>query len=88
MLHSLLKACLQICLMCELLKGDILMPQNNNITDEEEIMSEEEKNEVTENPENEAVSDSETEALKKELETQKDQFLRMAAEYDNFRKLT
>ena len=29
------------------------MPQNNNITDEEEIMSEEEKNEVTENPENE-----------------------------------
>lgn len=64
------------------------MPQNNNITDEEEIMSEEEKNEVTENPENEAVSDSETEALKKELETQKDQFLRMAAEYDNFRKRT
>ena len=38
MLHSLLKACLQICLMCELLKGDIIMPQNNNITDEEEII--------------------------------------------------
>ena len=64
------------------------MPKNKNTTDEEEIMSEEEKNEVTENPENEAVSDSETEALKKELETQKDQFLRMAAEYDNFRKRT
>lgn len=30
----------------------------------------------------------EAEALKKELEKQKDQFLRMAAEYDNFRKRT
>lgn len=59
------------------------MPKNNN-TDEEEIMSEEEKIEVTED----AAADSETEALKKELETQKDQFLRLAAEYDNFRKRT
>lgn len=49
----------------------------------EEIMSEGSENttEISEvNPE--------VEALRQELETQKDQFLRMAAEYDNFRKRT
>ena len=60
------------------------MPKNKNTTDEEEIMSEEEKKEVTDV----SVADSETDALKKELESQKDQFLRLAAEYDNFRKRT
>ena len=35
-----------------------------------------------------SVSAEEFEALKQEYETQKDQFLRMAAEYDNYRKRT
>ena len=55
---------------------------------------------VTESEEDAAVSaagsqteapapmNAETEALRLELETQKDQFLRMAAEYDNYRKRT
>ncbi len=47
-----------------------------------------EKIENIENTENKASDNSEYEKLKKEYDTQKDQFLRMAAEYDNFRKRT
>ena len=56
---------------------------------------ENQKNEtrVTEEPENEkeetpAEANGELEKLKTEYETQKDQFMRLAAEYDNFRKRT
>lgn len=47
-----------------------------------------ENNEAAENAEAVTGQNEETEALKKELEKQKEQFLRMAAEYDNFRKRT
>lgn len=57
--------------------------KKKDIVKEDEIM-----NENTENTPEVTEVNSETEALKQELETQKDQFLRMAAEYDNFRKRT
>lgn len=43
---------------------------------------------VKEEPEIKTVSQEEYDKLKAELDAQKDQFLRMAAEYDNFRKRT
>lgn len=43
---------------------------------------------TAETAENTKSENSEYEKLKKEYDTQKDQFLRMAAEYDNFRKRT
>ena len=42
----------------------------------------------TEETVEEAVTETEADKLKKELDTQKDQFLRLAAEYDNYRKRT
>ena len=54
--------------------------------EERETVSEEEIKTAAEAPA--AVSAEEFEALKQEFEAQKDQFLRMAAEYDNFRKRT
>ena len=52
----------------------------------EETAAEETKTE--EASENVQSDNAEYEKLKKEYETQKDQFMRMAAEYDNFRKRT
>ena len=46
----------------------------------------EEDEEIKENPDTE--SDEELQALKEELEQKKDQFLRLSAEYDNYRKRT
>lgn len=43
---------------------------------------------VSESADSAVSENAEYEKLKKEFDTQKDQFLRMAAEYDNFRKRT
>ncbi len=53
------------------------------MTNEEEVKTEETAEEVAE-----TEAETETDKLKKELATQKDQFLRLAAEYDNYRKRT
>ena len=53
---------------------------------EEEIMTEETVEVSTENETEK--TESETDKLKKELDSQKDKFLRLAAEYDNYRKRT
>lgn len=52
---------------------------------EKEIPDEEEKEEVKEET---VKEDSAEEKLKKELESQKNNYLRLAAEYDNYRKRT
>ena len=52
--------------------------------DNEEVKTEETVVEAAE----EAVVETEAERLQKELDNQKDQFLRLAAEYDNYRKRT
>lgn len=59
----------------------------NNIHEElnEEIL---EGNQQAENTDNEANELSETEFLKQELQKEKDQFLRLFAEFDNFKKRT
>lgn len=59
----------------------------NNIHEElnEEVF---EENNSTENAENEANELSETEFLKQELQKEKDQFLRLFAEFDNYKKRT
>ena len=54
-----------------------------NLANEEEIKTEETAEEAAE-----TEAETETDKLKKELATQKDQFLRLAAEYDNYRKRT
>ena len=56
------------------------------MANEEEIRTEETVEESTESEVEE--TESETDKLKKELESQKDKFLRLAAEYDNYRKRT
>lgn len=53
-----------------------------------DIVKDETMSENTENTPEITEVNVEAEALKQELEAQKDQFLRMAAEYDNFRKRT
>ena len=68
-------------------------PEANEATEKEENTSAEQTEETkpSEEPKEEnkdQKSDSEYEKLKKEYDAQKDQFLRMAAEYDNFRKRT
>lgn len=60
--------------------------ETTSVVDEPEEKAQDE--EQTEAELVDMVSAEEFEALKKEYETQKDQFLRMAAEYDNFRKRT
>lgn len=59
----------------------------NNIHEElnEEIL---EENKPTENADNESNELSETEFLKQELQKEKDQFLRLFAEFDNYKKRT
>jgi len=59
----------------------------NNIHEElnEEIL---EENKPTENADNETNELSETEFLKQELQKEKDQFLRLFAEFDNYKKRT
>lgn len=59
----------------------------NNIHEElnEEIL---EENKPTENTDNEVNELSETEFLKQELQKEKDQFLRLFAEFDNYKKRT
>lgn len=60
-----------------------------SVNEESEIQEQETEEEITaEDTGDRTVSAEEFEALKKEYETQKDQFLRMAAEYDNYRKRT
>jgi len=54
-----------------------------DLANEEEIKTEETAEESTE-----TETESETEKLQKELDSQKDKFLRLAAEYDNYRKRT
>ncbi|MGN1456333.1 MAG: nucleotide exchange factor GrpE [Acutalibacteraceae bacterium] len=61
-------------------------PEANEAAEKEENTSAEQTEEKKEAKEKQ--SDSDYEKLKKEYDTQKDQFLRMAAEYDNFRKRT
>ena len=58
------------------------------MANEEEIKTEETVEESTETEETETETESEAEKLQKELESQKDKFLRLAAEYDNYRKRT
>ena len=53
------------------------------MANEEEIKTEETAEEAAE-----TEAETETDKLKKELATQKDRFLRLAAEYDNYRKRT
>lgn len=52
--------------------------------DNEEVKTEETAAETAED----TVAETEAERLQKELDNQKDQFLRLAAEYDNYRKRT
>ena len=57
----------------------------------EETKAEEVTEEVTEEPEQEEAADerdAKIESLEKELATQKDKYMRLAAEYDNYRKRT
>lgn len=61
-------------------------PEANEAAEKEENTSAEQTEEKKEAKEKQ--SDSDYKKLKKEYDTQKDQFLRMAAEYDNFRKRT
>ena len=67
-------------------------PAKENFTEEADVLNNENENNYTSPETAEAVEaeviDSEAQKLREELETQKDQFLRMAAEYDNFRKRT
>ncbi len=58
------------------------MATNKKETSEKEVLNENKAEETVE----ETVEVSETEALKKEIEELKDSKLRLAAEYDNFRK--
>ncbi len=58
------------------------------MANEEEIKAEETAEESTETESEETETESEAEKLQKELESQKDKFLRLAAEYDNYRKRT
>lgn len=62
-------------------------PEANEAAEKKENTSAEKTEEVKEEKKD-SCSDSDYEKLKKEYDTQKDQFLRMAAEYDNFRKRT
>lgn len=62
-------------------------PQANETAEKKENTSAEQTEEVKEEKKD-SCSASDYEKLKKEYDTQKDQFLRMAAEYDNFRKRT
>ena len=61
-------------------------PEANETAENKENTSAEKTEEKEETKETQ--SDSDYEKLKKEYDAQKDQFLRMAAEYDNFRKRT
>ena len=56
----------------------------------EETKAEEVTEEVTEEPEQETADerDAKIESLEKELAAQKDKYMRLAAEYDNYRKRT
>ncbi|MDD3458037.1 MAG: nucleotide exchange factor GrpE [Weeksellaceae bacterium] len=55
----------------------------------ENIINEEELNEETEIEKNQSSSDdAENEALKEELKNQKEQYLRLFAEFDNYKKRT
>lgn len=67
-------------------------PEANEAAEKEENKSAEQTEEKEESKEanktTDKQSDSDYEKLKKEFDAQKDQFLRMAAEYDNFRKRT
>lgn len=77
--------------MYECLKGEITMSKKKPLKAEVKKENSEQTAENIEAVEDvEVVTEvnEEAEALKKELEKQKDQFLRMAAEYDNFRKRT
>ena len=67
------------------------MNSENKVTEEQEIIEEtvekaEETEEVTEETAEEAVELTKEEKLEKELSEQKDKYLRLMAEYDNFRK--
>ncbi|MGN0470800.1 MAG: nucleotide exchange factor GrpE [Acutalibacteraceae bacterium] len=62
-------------------------PEAKETAEKKENTSAEKTEEVKEEKKD-SCSDSDYEKLKKEYDTQKDQFLRMAAEYDNFRKRT
>lgn len=62
-------------------------PEANEAAEKKENTSAEKTEEVKEEKKD-SCSNSDYEKLKKEYDTQKDQFLRMAAEYDNFRKRT
>ncbi len=70
---------------------------NNNEKDLEEVLEENESTDTADKPADEAVEDAEKETenepestaeekLTKELDEQKDKYMRLAAEYDNFRK--
>ncbi len=67
-------------------KSEAVRPQETEIKKETEEMQENAEEKKEEAPD--TVPAADFEALKKEYDTQKDQFLRMAAEYDNFRKRT
>ena len=61
------------------------MAEETKVPETEEVI--EEKAEVKEKkPKKESASKKEIAKLKEELETQKDMYLRLAAEYDNFRR--
>ena len=67
------------------------MSKNENKAEEAEVLDEEvreEAPEVTEEPVQAESADSELETLKAELDDTKDKLLRLAAEYDNFRRRT
>lgn len=64
------------------------MPKKKSTKSEAKETAEKDENTNAENTEKGKKQDSDYEKLKKEYDTQKDQFLRMAAEYDNFRKRT
>lgn len=54
----------------------------------ENIINEELNEEIIENQENTAEEKSETELLKEQLQKEKEQYLRLFAEFDNFKKRT
>lgn len=62
------------------------MPKKKSTKPEAKEAKQETK--ASESKEKKEAENSEYEKLKQEYDTQKDQFLRMAAEYDNFRKRT
>ena len=72
-------------------KQDNTVPEGFTVVDEnleENLKAKQAEAEVQEEVQEEPVSNEEVEAVKGQLAQQEDKYLRLAAEYDNYRKRT